>query len=137
MASDINLKIYQSIEKVAEKYSKKLSQSEIADLAKLDYKAIYNEWLSESDALLTELFATESFSKLKAEVLNLSMDIKTYFEKQMEKFLELYPVVKTSEINEVYKALHDLKKQVKTLEQKLELIIEEERKSSTKRQTVK
>ncbi|HPQ07831.1 MAG TPA: poly(R)-hydroxyalkanoic acid synthase subunit PhaE [Bacteroidia bacterium] len=137
MASDINLKIYQSIEKVAEKYSKKLNQSEIADLAKLDYKAIYNEWLSESDALLTELFATESFSKLKAEVLNLSMDIKTYFEKQMEKFLELYPVVKTSEINEVYKALHDLKKQVKTLEQKLELIIEEEKKSSNKKVTVK
>ncbi|MCX7727877.1 MAG: hypothetical protein N2203_00235 [Bacteroidia bacterium] len=137
MSSDINLKIYESLEKIAAKYSKKLTEGNIADIAKLDYKAIYNEWLKESDELLTDLFATESFSKLKAEVLNLSMEIKTYFEKQMEKYLELYPVVKTSEIEEVYKAIHDLKKQVKSLEQKLELIIEEEKKSSAKKQAVK
>jgi len=137
MASSINLKIFQSIEKIAEKYSKNLSQLELNDITKLDFKTIYNEWLSEADTLLTELFASESFSKLKGEILNLSMDIKMYFEKQMEKILELYPIVKTSEINEVYKALHDLKKQVKNLEQKLELLIEEEKKSSLKKQTVK
>ncbi|MEW6773627.1 MAG: poly(R)-hydroxyalkanoic acid synthase subunit PhaE [Bacteroidota bacterium] len=136
MSADVNLKIYESIEKIAEKYSKKLAEGKIADVAKLDYKAIYNEWLKESDELLTELFATESFSKLKAEVLNLSMEIKRYFEKQMEKYLEFYPVVKTSEIEEVYKTIHDLKKQIKSLEQKLELIIEEEKKAS-KKQTVK
>ncbi|GIV28468.1 MAG: hypothetical protein KatS3mg027_2282 [Bacteroidia bacterium] len=137
MSADINLKIYQSLEKVAEKYSKKFVEADPTAIAKLDYKTIYNEWLKESDNLLTELFATESFSKLKAEVLNLSMDIKTYFEKQMEKFLEFYPIAKTSELEEVYKTLHDLKKQVKTLEQKLELLIEEEKKTSAKKQTVK
>lgn len=137
MAADINLKIYQSIEKMAEKYSKKFTTGNVADLAKLDYKSIYNEWLNEADEMLTELFATESFSKLKAEVLNLSMEIKSYFEKQMERYLEFYPVVKTSEINEIYKTLHDLKKQVKSLEQKLDLIIEEEKKSNTKKQVVK
>ncbi len=138
MSADINLKIYQALEKLAAKYSKKMVGADAAALAKLDYKAIYNEWLKESDELLTELFATESFSKLKAEVLNLSMDIKTYFEKQMEKYLELYPVAKTSELEEVYKFIHDLKKQIKSLEQKLELLIEEEKKTtSTKKQAVK
>ncbi|GAB4200177.1 MAG: hypothetical protein Fur0023_03220 [Bacteroidia bacterium] len=136
MSSDINLKIYESIEKIAEKYNKKLSEGKITDIANLDYKAIYNEWLKESDALLSNLFATDSFSKLKAEVLNLSMEIKTYFEKQMERYLEFYPVAKTSEMEEVYKIIHDLKKQIKTLEQKLDLIIEEEKKSA-KKQTVK
>jgi len=92
--------------------------------------------LKEADELLTELFGTESFSKLKGEVLNLSMDIKTYFEKQMEKYLEFFPVAKTSELEEVYKTIHDLKKQVKSLEQKLELLIEEEKKA-TKKQAVK
>ncbi len=138
MSADINLKIYQALEKLAAKYSKKMVEADPAALAKMDYKAIYNEWLKESDELLTELFATESFSKLKAEVLNLSMDIKSYFEKQMEKYLELYPVAKTSELEEVYKHIHDLKKQIKSLEQKLELLIEEEKKiTSTRKQTVK
>ena len=134
MASNINLKIYQSLEKIAEKYTKKFSEFEPTTLLTLDYKTIYNEWLKESDELLTELFATESFSKLKAEVLNLSMEIKLYFEKQMEKYLEFYPVAKTSELEEVYKTIHDLKKQVKTLEQKLELLIEEDKKAHTKKQ---
>lgn len=140
MSADVNLKIYESIEKIAEKYAKKLTDTNAAaDLAKLDYKAIYNEWLKESDELLTELFSTESFSKLKAEVLNLSMDIKRYFEKQMEKSLEFYPVAKTSEVEEVYKTIHDLQKQIKSLEQKLELIIEEDKKShtNTKKQAVR
>lgn len=137
MAADINLKIYQSIEKIAQKYSKKFVEADGAALAKIDYKAIYNEWLKESDELLTELFGTESFSKLKAEVLNLSLDIKSYFERQMEKYLEFYPVAKTSELEEVYKTIHDLKKQIKSLEQKLDIIIEEEKKSMSKKQTSK
>jgi len=136
LSADVNLKIYQSLEKIAEKYSKKMMNADVTTLSQIDYKSIYNEWLKEADDLLTELFSTESFSKLKAEVLNLSMDIKTYFEKQMEKYLEFFPVAKTSELEEVYKAIHDLKKQVKSLEQKLELLIEEEKKS-TKKQSVK
>ncbi len=139
MSSDINLKIYQSIERIAEKYGKKFTEVDPSALAKLDYKVIYNEWLAESDELLTELFATESFSKLKAEVLNLSMEIKSYFEKQMEKYLEFYPIVKTSEVEEIYKAIHDLKKQIKSLEQKLDLLVEDEKKAGTssRKQTVK
>ena len=136
LSADVNLKIYQSLEKVAEKYSKKMMNADVSALTQLDYKSIYNEWLKEADELLTELFGTESFSKLKGEVLNLSMDIKTYFEKQMEKYLEFFPVAKTSELEEVYKTIHDLKKQVKSLEQKLELLIEEEKKA-TKKQAVK
>lgn len=85
LSADVNLKIYQSLEKVAEKYSKKMMNADASALTQVDYKSIYNEWLKEADELLTELFGTESFSKLKGEVLNLSMDIKTYFEKQMGK----------------------------------------------------
>jgi len=136
LSADVNLKIYQSLEKVAEKYSKKMMNADASALTQIDYKSIYNEWLKEADELLTELFGTESFSKLKGEVLNLSMDIKSYFEKQMEKYLEFFPVAKTSELEEVYKTIHDLKKQVKSLEQKLELLIEEEKKA-TKKQAVK
>lgn len=101
LSADVNLKIYQSLEKVAEKYSKKMMNADASALTQVDYKSIYNEWLKEADELLTELFGTESFSKLKGEVLNLSMDIKTYFEKQMEKYLEFFPVAKTSELEEV------------------------------------
>ncbi len=130
ISSEVNLKVFQSVEKIAEKYAGKVKDlSEKPSLDNINYKDVYNEWLKEADTLLTELFATEYFSKLKSDILNLSMDIKTFFEKQFEQALVLYPIAKTSEIEELYKIIHDLKKQVKNMEQKIELIIEEDKKS--------
>jgi polyhydroxyalkanoate synthesis regulator phasin len=56
---------------------------------------------------------------LKAELTTLSMEIKTNLEKQFENKLEHYPVVVKSELEDLYKTIHDLKKTVKTLENRL------------------
>ena len=49
------------------------------------------------------------------------MDVKKEFEKQFEQVFENYPVVFRSEIEELYKTIHDLKKTVKDLQTKLAL----------------
>jgi hypothetical protein len=38
--------------------------------------------------MYSELFATDEFSKVKAEALNLSMDVKKHFENQFENFIK-------------------------------------------------
>jgi polyhydroxyalkanoate synthase subunit PhaE len=80
---------------------------------------LYNEWIKQNEKLFSELFATDEFSKVKGEALNLTMDVKKHFEKQFENVFEQYPVVFKSEMEEVYKTMHDLKKTVKELQTKL------------------
>ena len=80
---------------------------------------IYAEFIKKNEALYSELFATEEFSKVKGEALNLTMDVKKHFEKQFEHTFEQYPIMFKSEMEEVYKTIHELKKNVKDLQTKL------------------
>ena len=80
---------------------------------------LYNEWVKRNEKMFSELFATDEFSKVKGEALNLSMDVKKKKKKQFENVCEQYPIVFKSEIEEVYKTMHDLKKTVKDLQTKL------------------
>jgi polyhydroxyalkanoate synthesis regulator phasin len=102
----------------------------------MGFNDFYNEWVKKNEELLTELFGSEEFSKLKGEILNISMDVKKHFEKQFENVFGVYPVVFRSEVDELYKTIHDLKKQVKNLETRLAaqgasaLVFEDEEKPS-------
>jgi polyhydroxyalkanoate synthesis regulator phasin len=80
---------------------------------------LYNEWIKKNETMFTDLFATEEFSKVKGEALNLTMDVKKHFEKQFENVFEQYPIMFKSEMEEVYQTIYDLKKTVKDLQTKL------------------
>ena len=80
---------------------------------------MYSEWVKVNEQLFTELFASEEFSKVKGEALNLSMDVKKHFEKQFESAFANTPVVFKSEVEELQKAVYDLKKQLKDMQSKL------------------
>ncbi|HWY38431.1 MAG TPA: poly(R)-hydroxyalkanoic acid synthase subunit PhaE, partial [Bacteroidia bacterium] len=100
------------------------------------FNEFYNEWVKTNEELLTELFASEEFSKIKGELVNTSMDVKKHFEKQFENVFGIYPVVFRSEVDELYKTIHDLKKQVKALETRLaiqgasEIVFEDDAKAA-------
>lgn len=107
-----------SVEAVAKQYSERYSKPE-AFTQMPSAQEMYNEWVKTNEALFTELFASETFSKVKGEALNLSMDVKKHFEKQFENVFEHYPVVFKSEVEELHKTVYELKKQVKELQVKL------------------
>jgi hypothetical protein len=95
---------------------------------------LYNEWVKRSEKMYSDLFNTDEFSKVKADVLSLNLDVKKHFEKQFENLFEQYPIIFKSELEEVYKTIHDLKSTVKELQNKLALktapsfeLIEEEK----------
>lgn len=106
------------IEKIAQQYADKYSDPQaMSQLPSI--QDMYSEWVKVNEQLFTELFASEEFSKVKGEALNLSMDVKKHFEKQFEQSFANLPLVFKSEVEDLEKTIHDLKKQVRDLQNKL------------------
>ena len=119
--TELHYHFYTTTQKAVENASKsafeKLSKLNPAD--QVSFTEFYNEWLKTNEVLFTELFASEEFSKLKGEVMNIGMDLKKNFENQFEKTFNVFPFVFKNDMEEVYKTIYELKKQVKNLETKL------------------
>jgi hypothetical protein len=107
-----------SVEKIATQYAEKYNNPE-AFKQLPNAQEMYNEWVKVNEQLFTELFASDEFSKIKGDALNLSMDVKKHFEKQFEQTFENFPIVFKTEVEELHKTVYDLKKQVKELLTKL------------------
>lgn len=107
-----------SVEKIMQQYAEKYSKPEAMTTVPTAQE-LYSEWVKVNEQLFTELFASEEFSKVKGEALNLSMDVKKHFEKQFEATFANTPVVFKSEVEELQKTVYELKKQVKELQTKL------------------
>lgn len=108
----------EGVEKIAKQYAEKYATPEA--LKQLPSpQEMYAEWVKVNEQLFTELFASEEFSKVKGEALNLSMDVKKHFEKQFESSFSNMPLVFKSEVEDLQKTIYDLKKQVKELQSKI------------------
>lgn len=103
--------IEKSVEMVSDKFK---NQSEVTSFQKF-----YQEWVNLNETTFLQLFNSDDFSALKAEVMSLSLSIKKDLENQMEEQMSFYPFVPKSDMKEVYQLIHDLKQKVKTLETKL------------------
>lgn len=108
-----------SVENVAKQYSEKFQNADITKAP--DTQEVYNEWIKTNEKLFADLFASEEFSKIKGETMNLAMDVKKHFEKQFESVMVNFPVVLKSDVEELHKTIYELKKQVKELQSKLNI----------------
>ncbi len=119
--AEIQQKFYQTSQKTIEEVAKtnfeKWSKANPKEIT--GFGDFYNEWLKVSETAFNELFSSDDFSKAKGELVNLGMDIKKQFEKQFESYMNVYPVVFRSEMEELHKTIYDLKKQIKQLETRL------------------
>ncbi len=105
------------VEKIAQQYSEKYGNMEALSNMPSP-QDLYSEWIKVNEQLFNELFASEEFSKVKGEALNLSLDVKKHFEKQFEGTFENLPLVFKSEMEELQKTIYDLRKQMKDLQAK-------------------
>ena len=104
---------------VAEEVGKLIAEkSKSLDLSN-SFQTFFNDWVAINEKHYTQLYATEEFSKLKAELTTLSLDVKKNIEQQFENKIEHLPLVVKSELNELYQTIHDLKKTIKALEAKV------------------
>jgi len=105
--------------------------------------ALYQEWLNISDKTFVSLFESDAYSQLMAEVSAMQLKLKKDIELQMEKFMVGVPVATRSEMDELYRTIYDLKKQVRQMEKMMEIGEDEaetavaEEKATTTRRTKK
>jgi hypothetical protein len=103
--------------------------------------ALFQEWMNLSDKTFVSLFESDDYSKLMAEVSAMQLKLRKDMENQMEKFMVGVPVATRSEMDELYKTIYDLKKQVRQMEKMMELDSTEEAadepKASARRTTKK
>ncbi len=83
--------------------------------------SLYQEWMSISDKNFVSLFESDEYSALMGEVSALQLKLKKDMEGQMEKMLHGIPVATRSELDELYKTIYDLKKEVRQLSKMLEI----------------
>jgi polyhydroxyalkanoate synthase subunit PhaE len=75
---------------------------------------VYQEWMMKSDKHFTALFETDEYSALMTEVASLQMKLRQSINEQMEKmFMSNLPIATRTEMDEVYKAIYDLKQEVR------------------------
>jgi hypothetical protein len=103
------------MDKLAENVAKKMQDgTEVSSMMSL-----YQEWLNISDKVFVSLFESVEYSELMAEVGAMQMKLRKDIELQTEKMLKDVPVATRSEMDEAYKAIYDLKKEVRELGRKL------------------
>ncbi|MBL7774146.1 MAG: hypothetical protein JNM95_14880 [Chitinophagaceae bacterium] len=111
--SEMQYMVYQTgmnvMNKIAENTMHKIENGEeVNSMMKL-----YQEWLNLSDAEYVKLFETDEYSALMAEVSAMQLRLKKDIEKQMEKAFVNVPVATRSEMDELYKTIYDLKKELR------------------------
>jgi hypothetical protein len=83
------------------------------------FKEFFDLWITVNEKAFAELFRTERYAKLQGELLAASLQVRQNYFKLMELHLYDLPIALRSEMDDLYKTVHDLKRKVKSLERKL------------------
>jgi poly[(R)-3-hydroxyalkanoate] polymerase subunit PhaE len=75
-----------------------------------DPKEMYREWLSTFKATYDKLFRTEEFSRLLANLLDKSLDLRKASDSLLQEFLKKSNIPTRAEIDDLQREIHDLKK---------------------------
>lgn len=83
------------------------------------YEEFYDFWKNTLSSVFDNLFYSDEFSKLLAETVNAGMDMKILRNKNVEAYLKEWPIPVKSDMDSLYKKVHDLQKDVRDLQKLL------------------
>lgn len=101
-----------SLEKLIKETAKLAEQGK--DIS--NFNEFYQKWIALTEKSYTEFFKTNEFSELQGEVINMGLRLKQEIDAQSEKMFEGLPIAKKSELDELYKAIADLKRRLRAVE---------------------
>lgn len=84
------------------------------------FTVLYSEMLNTMDKAYVELFETEEYSKIQSELSSVGLRMKKDIEGQMERVFANVPLIPRSEMDELYKTIHDLKTRIRLLEKQID-----------------
>ncbi|MBI5741823.1 MAG: hypothetical protein HZA16_14060 [Nitrospirae bacterium] len=73
-------------------------------------------WVQENEKTFHEMFNTEEFAKFQGEYLDSALNVRRHYFKLMELHLYDFPVAVRSEMDDLYKQVYELKRQVRSLQ---------------------
>jgi hypothetical protein len=79
------------------------------------FKRFYAVWVKVNEDSFFDLFKRDEFSGMMNEVMNRGLDFKKKLDRNTSKYLESFSVPNRQEMDDVYKALYDLKGEVRKL----------------------
>lgn len=137
--AELQYMMYSQGTKVMDKLAENIMQKIENGVEINSIMALYQEWLNLGDKTFVSLFESDEYSVLMAEVSAMQLKLKKDIELQMEKLFAGIPVATRSEMDELYKTIYELKKQVRQMSKMMELENEEETeaKNTTRRNTKK
>jgi hypothetical protein len=95
-----------------------------------NFDEFYSEWSSINEKEYLDLFNTDEYAALQGELLELQVKLSRSYEKQMETFLQPFPVVLRSQLEDLYKMNHELRTRINDLESMIEDFKEQMRNKS-------
>ena len=85
-----------------------------------DLKEFYNEWSAINEKEFVELFNTDEYATLQAELIKLNSRMNGLYEKQIGTLMQPFPVVHKSQLEDLYKVNHELRTKLNNLERLVE-----------------
>lgn len=119
--AELQYMMYQQSARVMDKLAESITNKIENGVEIKSISALYQEWLNISDKVYVELFESDAYSKLMAEVSALQLKLRKNIELQSEKMLANVPVATRSDLDELYKVIYELKKEVRQLESMLDI----------------
>jgi len=104
-----------AMEQVVEKLAEKIVSGEEVK----QFDEFFDMWIDVSEQAYFKLFQTPEFARIQGEVLDAALNVRSHFFRVMELHLYDFPIALRSEMDDLYKTVYDLKKNVKQLEKKL------------------
>ena len=101
----------EALEKALAKASDQAKQGEA-----LDFDKFFKIWVESNEDYYHQVFKSEEFAKLQGDLLDAALKARERYNQSLETMLSDVPVALKSELDEVYKMLHDLKRKVRDLE---------------------
>jgi hypothetical protein len=105
----------QAMEKVGQDVSARMQEKKEFN----SFQEFYTEWVGSNEKIYTELFKTDSFSKLQGELLGIDLEIKKDVETQVQNILKPFPIALRKDLDEVYEANYELTNRVRSLEKRI------------------
>ena len=109
---------------VGYKYSKDAFTDYIKSLEKGEgvktFKEFYDMWSKHVEGAMETYFYTDEFSKLIAKTADSAMIFKIEYNKLVEKALSDLPIVTISQVDNVYKKVYDLRRELRNLQKEME-----------------
>jgi len=88
------------------------------------FKKFYSIWLQTNEDTFYDLFKREEFTKLMNEVLKKGLDFKKKLDQNISKFLESLSIPNREEMDDVYKTIYEMKKEIRQISKDLQEIKE-------------